>query len=484
MIRPGKIAPHDLDHKMESPGAVNLHINLALFMNFSALIRKYNVPVPRYTSYPTVPLWDNPADLADHWPAVVKRVFDETNTQKGISLYIHLPFCESLCTYCGCFQHITINHAVEGKYIECVLKEWNQYLAIFGEKPQLRELHLGGGTPTFFSPQNLKKLIQGILSASGDRFAREFSFEGHPNSTRLEHLKVLFDLGFRRVSFGVQDFDEKIQRAINRIQPYENVENAIRNAREAGYKSVNFDLVYGLPFQTEEIVEATFRKVLKLRPDRIAYYSYAHVPWKRPGQRGYSEADLPDNELKRKLYEIGRHLLLAEGYQEIGMDHFALPGDDLTRALKSRSLHRNFMGYTVTNTDLLVGLGASSISDAKYAFAQNKKKVKEYQDAILGDGDVLTNGHILSDEDLRTRSVIRDLMCLGETSFDDFSIRDVPRQNRLKLLEMADEGLLAIEDGKLAVTTPGKVFIRNICALFDLRMASSVSEGPRYSKAI
>jgi len=448
------------------------------------LIKKYNVPVPRYTSYPTVPMWDNNANLVEKWPGIVRKIFKETNATKGISIYIHLPFCESLCTYCGCFQHITVNHAVEQKYINCVLKEWDQYLQIMGDRPEVREIHLGGGTPTFFSPGNLAFLITQILKTSGSEFEREFSFEGHPNNTTREHLQMLYDLGFRRVSFGVQDFDTHIQYIINRVQPYENVERSIRNARSIGYKSVNFDLVYGLPFQTEDIVRNTFEKVLALKPDRIAYYSYAHVPWKRPGQRRYSEADLPDNEMKRKLYDIGKEKLAEAGYKEIGMDHFSLPDDDLYQALENHNLHRNFMGYTVTNTELLIGLGASSISDAKYAFAQNYKKVHEYQDAVENGRSLQVNGHILNQEDLVVRSLIKDLICNGKATFHAFDLNWLSEEKRVRLEEMKREGLILTDREKIEVTELGKIFIRNICSIFDLRMERDRSELPRYSKAI
>ncbi|CAN5568840.1 hypothetical protein BH23BAC1_BH23BAC1_45600 [soil metagenome] len=337
------------------------------------LIKKYNVPAPRYTSYPTVPYWDKEQISSRSWIEVVKRAFMESNKEKGISLYIHLPFCESLCTYCGCNTRITKNHKVEDEYIDAVMKEWQFYLQQFSEKPIIRELHLGGGTPTFFSPENLWQLISNILGTAEMHPSADFSFEGHPNNTTEKHLQVLFDLGFRRVSFGIQDLDLKVQYAIHRIQPYENVEAVSKEARRIGYTSINFDLIYGLPFQTSESVLSTIEKFAQLMPERIAFYSYAHVPWLKPGQRGYSEDNLPDNEVKRKLYESGKEKLNSLGYINIGMDHFALPGDSLYEAFHEGKLHRNFMGYTVCHTDLLVGLGTSAISDAKYGYMQNNK---------------------------------------------------------------------------------------------------------------
>jgi len=453
-------------------------------MHDKSLIRKYNVPVPRYTSYPTVPVWENPNDLQALWPSIVKRTFDESNARNGVSLYIHLPFCESLCTYCGCFQHITVNHNVEGRYIQALLREWRHYLDIFQATPYIRELHLGGGTPTFFSPDNLNKLLSGILSSSTTTSEKGFSFEGHPNNTTFEHLKILYEHGFRRVSFGVQDFDIKIQQAINRIQPYKNVERVTMQARNIGYDSVNFDLVYGLPFQTLDIIRNTFEKVLCLRPDRIAYYSYAHVPWKRPGQRRYTESDLPDHEEKRMLYETGKQMLLNAGYSAIGMDHFALPSDSLTQAFKSGAMRRNFMGYTVSNTPLLVGLGASAISDARYAYAQNIKNVKKYQEAVEQNEATIVNGHILTREDLQIRKFIANLICHGQVKGMDRLLALIPEVARGKLLEMISEQLVQIEGDTFRVTEKGQPFIRNICQIFDRHHWTKHNEGPRYSKAI
>jgi len=349
-----------------------------------SLIKKYNVPVPRYTSYPTVPFWDTNKPSPKQWFDIVKHTFDQTNEEQGISVYIHLPFCESLCTYCGCNTRITKNHKVEGEYIVSLLTEWKQYLSVFDTKPIIRELHLGGGTPTFFSPENLKSLIVQLLEGCEIHPDHEFGFEGHPNNTTKAHLQVLYDVGFRRVSYGIQDLDLKVQETINRIQPYENVERATLDAREVGYESVNFDLIYGLPHQTTTTVADTIQQITKLSPDRIAYYSYAHVPWVKPGQRSYSTSDLPANGEKQQLYELGKSLLTNLGYVDVGMDHFALKTDELYKAMRQGTLHRNFMGYTVSNTSLLIGLGTSAISDAKYAYLQNKKKVEEYKSDISG----------------------------------------------------------------------------------------------------
>lgn len=449
----------------------------------STLLKKYDVPTPRYTSYPTVPFWNTDAFSSAKWIDAVKRSFAESNDEKGISLYIHLPFCESLCTYCACTTRITTNHKVEIPYIQAVLKEWENYKAIFGQKPVIRELHLGGGTPTFFSPENLHWLVSYILEECEIHTDFQFSFEGHPNNTTREHLKVLYDLGFTRVSFGVQDLDEKVQHTIHRIQPFENLQRATNLAREIGYESVSFDLIYGLPFQTPFTVSDTIEKILTLRPDRISFYSYAHVPWLKPGQRGYGDADLPSSFLKRHLYEIGRHKLRQAGYEDIGMDHFALRHDDLFKAHVTGKLHRNFMGYTTTNTDLLIGLGSSAISDARYAYAQNEKKVESYIAEVKEKGAAIMKGHTLTEEDMLVRQCILQISCQGKLSLE-LLLKAATPEILVNLTEMEKEGILYIDEFGLQITTVGAPFIRNICSVFDLRMKEQQAGQQLFSKAI
>ncbi|MGZ5192154.1 MAG: coproporphyrinogen-III oxidase family protein, partial [Flavisolibacter sp.] len=276
------------------------------------LVSKYNVQAPRYTSYPTVPYWDNNLD-EQTWADHIQKSFIQHN-KGGISLYIHLPFCESLCTYCACNTRITVNHAVELPYIETLLKEWQLYLNQFNAKPLIKEIHLGGGTPTFFSFENLQHLLSSIINTCEISKDADFSFEGHPSNTTKEHLQTLFNLGFKRVSFGVQDFDEKVQKTINRYQSFEEVKHVMETARAIGYTSINIDLVYGLPYQTSESVRSTIEQIITLKPERIAFYSYAHVPWLKPGQRKYTEKDLPLATEKRNLYEIGKELFIKANY--------------------------------------------------------------------------------------------------------------------------------------------------------------------------
>ena len=453
-------------------------------MTTQQLINKYHVAAPRYTSYPTVPYWDTAAPNINEWKKSVKFSFDQSNASNGISLYVHLPFCESLCTYCGCNTRITKNHQVEDPYIQAILKEWNLYREIFGEKPLIREIHLGGGTPTFFEAANLNVLINGMMDGSELHPDAEFSFEAHPNNTSEAHLITLYNLGFRRLSLGIQDFDPKVQKIINRLQSFEQVEKITELAREIGYTSINFDLIYGLPLQTVVGLEDTILQVEKLMPDRIAFYSYAHVPWIKPGQRSFTEDDLPTVTEKQKLYELGRQMFISMGFEEIGMDHFALTTDSLFKAEKSGKLHRNFMGYTHQYTQLMIGLGVSSISDTWFAFAQNVKKVEDYYDLINKGQFPILKGHHLTEEDLIIRRHILNLMCTGRTDWDtSLVINDalIAGLERAKLLEQ--DGLVEILENKLIVTPLGKRFLRNICMTLDARLWSEQPESQLFSMA-
>lgn len=451
-----------------------------------SLVQKYNVPGPRYTSYPTVPYWDEESFSGAQWQQTFLQSFKESNTSEGISLYIHLPFCESLCTFCGCHKRITKRHEVEHPYIEAVLKEWDLYCNLFSEKPIIKEIHLGGGTPTFFSPENLERLISGILCKAKRANEYEFSFEGHPNNTTREHLKKLYDLGFRRVSFGVQDYAEKVQTAIHRNQPFHNVAKVTFWAKEIGYTSISHDLVFGLPFQTLDNVIDTIEKTNSLSPNRLAFYSYAHVPWiKGNGQRGFKDEDVPKDDEKRQLYEVGKALLSEKGYHEIGMDHFALADDAMYKAFKAGKLHRNFMGYTASKTQLMIGLGLSSISDSWYAFAQNEKELETYYARLNNNELPVYRGHVLSEEDLIIRRHILNLMCQFETSWkeDNLYFKELPEVLH-QLHEMENDGLLLILPDSLVVTEKGKAFVRNICMAFDLRLKRKTPQTQLFSMTV
>ncbi|EJL64622.1 oxygen-independent coproporphyrinogen III oxidase [Flavobacterium sp. CF136] len=451
-----------------------------------SLTQKYNVPGPRYTSYPTVPYWDETTFTTEKWIESFQKTFSESNSKNGISLYIHLPFCESMCTFCGCNKRITKNHSVEEKYIQAVLKEWNLYCGLLPEKPIIKEIHLGGGTPTFFSKNNLEQLINGILCYANKAESFEFSFEGHPNNTTYEQLKKLYDLGFRRVSFGVQDYAEKVQKAIHRIQPFHNVAKVTFWAKEIGYTSIGHDIIFGLPFQTIENIVDTVEKTNSLKPDRLAFYSYAHVPWiKGNGQRGFNDEDIPKDAEKRQLYETGKLLLSKNGYHEIGMDHFALASDSLYTASQNQELHRNFMGYSASKTQLMIGLGVSSISDSWYSFAQNTKNLEDYYQILEWDKLPIVKGHILTDEDLIIRKHILNLTCQFETSWNDKDLYfdEIPSVLS-ELKEMENDLLIVIEENKIRITEAGRPFVRNICMAFDLHLKRKSPENNLFSMTV
>ncbi|MHA7059849.1 oxygen-independent coproporphyrinogen III oxidase [Aquimarina sp. M1] len=450
------------------------------------LVDKYNVPGPRYTSYPTVPYWDNDSFSLKSWKQSVQRSFTQSNDSEGISLYIHLPFCESMCTFCGCNKRITKRHNLEIPYINSLLKEWQLYTNLFETKPKIKELHLGGGTPTFFSPKNLEYLIKGLFTCAKSAEGYEFSFEGHPNNTTREHLQALYDVGFRRVSFGVQDYNKTVQKAIHRVQPFENVQYVTDVAREIGYTSIGHDIIFGLPFQTEEAVIHTIQKTKELLPDRLAFYSYAHVPWQKGnGQRGFNESDLPTGAQKRRQYEIGKELLSKVGYKEIGMDHFALPSDSLYQSMQNESLHRNFMGYSASKTNMMIGLGVSSISDSWYGFAQNVKGIEEYQNLVNQGIIPVYRGHMLTKEDEVIRLHILNLMCHFETDWSANQLYfDEVANITTRLNEMEKDGLLMITKNHIKVTKKGRPFVRNICMAFDARLQRTEPETQLFSMTV
>jgi oxygen-independent coproporphyrinogen-3 oxidase len=450
------------------------------------LIKKYNVPGPRYTSYPTVPFWKNDQLSENEWIDSINTNYNFFQSS-DVSVYIHLPFCESLCTFCGCHKRITKNHAVETPYLEAVLKEWSLYLEKLPFQPTIKELHFGGGTPTFFSAQNLKTLVEEIFQAKSiDPASVELSFEAHPNNTSSEQLTELYNFGFRRLSLGIQDYSPIVQQAIHRIQSFEQVKKVHDEARKIGYTSISHDLVFGLPKQTLEAIIDTVNKTLELKPDRISLYSYAHVPWiKGNGQRGFNENDLPQSEVKRALYEKAKQMLEINGYKEIGMDHFALDHDDLAKAFQEKKLHRNFMGYTTKATSSMIGLGMSAISDSWFGFAQNDKTVEGYI-ALLEENKLpIFRGHLLSDLEVEIRGYILDLMCHFETTFSATSnYQHIHDEIKDKLSDLINDGLVEVQGAKVIVTEKGIPFVRNCCMAFDQDLKNHPISERLFSKTI
>ena len=450
----------------------------------SSLIKKYNVPGPRYTSYPTVPFWKDDNLISTDWISTIKKNI-KTFHSKQISLYVHLPFCESLCTFCGCHKHITKNHAQEEPYIEALKKEWKLYLNELGNDLEITELHFGGGTPTFFSADHLVDLVQTIFNAKSiDPNKCILSFEAHPLNTSSEHLEKLYQFGFRRLSLGIQSYSKHVQQAINRIQPFETVSKVHLEAKNIGYSSISHDLVFGLPKQTLEDMMDTIQKTGLLMPERISLYSYAHVPWvKGTGQRGYDESDLPKNEEKRMLYDESKKTLELAGYKEIGMDHFALKTDELYLALSEQKLHRNFMGYTTKSTHLMIGLGMSAISDSWFGFSQNNKSLAGYLQQVNAQEFPILRGHLLTNEQLIIRQHILDLMCHFETKLHP-NLWHHHTGIIERLSEMIDDELVIIENNWVKITPKGIPFVRNCCMAFDLDLLHHNSQQPLFSQTV
>ena len=447
----------------------------------SDLLKKYDVPAPRYTSYPTVPYWQDPP-TTEQWLESLNQALEPESA--SWSMYLHIPYCETLCSFCGCNTTITKNHDRGTPYVEDLLKEWQLYKEnspAIVERP-LRNLHLGGGTPTFLSSEQLEALLKPILQdVKADKDNFEASIEVDPRRTSTEQLKTLHRLGFQRVSLGVQDFNLEVQKLMNRIQPYEMTRDLTIAAREIGYDSVNFDLIYGLPKQSEEFMRKTVEMTIELRPDRIALYSLAIVPWIKPAQRLFKDEDLPNPEEKRRLYEVSRQMLLDAGYEEIGMDHFALPSDELSEALKTGELHRNFMGYTSMRTDVLLGLGVSSISESPTCFHQNEKALPVYERRVRQEELPTLRGHLLNEEDRLYREQILQFMTRSAVELkDDTQVSDV--QDFLKPL--IEDELVSLQGKKLKITERGRPFLRNACMALDARMRVKKPDAKVFSQSI
>jgi len=441
------------------------------------LIKKYNVADPRYTSYPPVPFWrESPPQ--EIW---IEHIKGYHNYVTGLDLYVHIPFCESLCYYCGCSRVITKDHSVEKPFIESLLQEWNLYVKKIGLIPRVHSLHFGGGTPTFLSPENLDYLISGLTSNRTADFIG--SIEIDPRTCRTEHLDIIKKHEIKRVSLGIQDFDPAVQRAIHRDQTPRMIEALMQELKRRKIESVNFDLIYGLPKQTLESIHQTISIVKDLKPDMIAFYSYAHLPEKIKNQRLIKTEELPSGELKRALYDHGKKLLLESGYIEIGLDHFALPENFLHLARNNQKLKRNFMGYVDKKAPVLLGLGPTAISDSSVSFVQNVKDVKQYQ-AMIERGQLpIEKGHQHSAADLLVRQLIQDLMC--KHSIDLNQVEEIPYWSEIKsaLKDFEQDGIVQISSDSLIITNRGLPFVRNVAMAFDFHLREH-NHGIRFSQTI
>ena len=451
-----------------------------------AVLEKYNRPGPRYTSYPTAPVWKDdfgPDDLEKYY-----AIADERATP--LSLYMHLPFCESLCLFCACNVSIQKDKAVAIPYLAALKREIEHVAKHVSRARPVIQFHWGGGTPTYLSPAQLADLF----AFTRERFSfapdAEIGLEVDPRVTSREHLETLRALGFNRLSMGIQDFEPTVQQTIHRVQPYELTRNLITAARELGFGSLNIDLIYGLPYQTAETFRATVAQALTLEPDRVAMFSYAHVPWLKK-QQGSFAAHLPEGREKFAIFRAGLEGFLNAGYIYIGMDHFARPGDELAVAQKNRTLHRNFQGYTTKAGADLYGMGVSAISSIGRAYAQNSREIPAYQTAVKDRGIATMRGYRLSNDDEVRRAVIGRLLC-HTVIFK----REIEREfgiefdkyfagERDRLTEPRDEGLVVLGADEIRVTPLGRIFIRNVAMTFDRYLhEQQMDKRPLFSKTL
>jgi len=451
------------------------------------LLLKYDRPGPRYTSYPTAPHFHDGFD----GDAYDERLANAAGRPEDpLSMYLHIPFCEARCTYCGCNVVISPRRGPEESYLSAIAKELELLRSSLGDRTRLNQLHWGGGTPTYLSPGQCRRLFEQITSRFSLSTDAEVGLEIDPCVTSLEHLQVLRGLGFNRLSMGVQDTNPRVQEAVGRNQPIELSKEHVEEARRLGFSSVNVDLIYGLPRQTEGSFRATIREVIQsLDPDRIACFSYAHVPWIKPHQRQLDEATLPKGWEKFRLFTGAAEEFAAAGYRMVGFDHFAKPADELALALDAGSLHRNFMGYTTMPASDQVGIGVTSIGDVGGAYVANQKNLARYQRAVANGELPIERGVVRTAEDELRGAVIREIIC--NLALDYRRIQSTfgvdPREHFADALadlgEMKADGLVKLTDQSLRVTPRGRFFLRNICMPFD-QYLERASEEPKYSRTV
>ncbi len=453
------------------------------------LLRRHDVAGPRYTSYPTADRFVEAFGPDDYLRALQQRRSGAAALVLPLSLYVHVPFCESLCYYCACNKIITKHHDRAAEYLRYLGREVDLHTAQLGVGQTVTQLHLGGGTPTFLSDAELRELMAMLRRSFTLAPGGEYSIEVDPRTIDVGRLDTLAELGFNRLSFGVQDFDPAVQKAVHRVQPAEQVFSLVQAARDRGFDSVNVDLIYGLPQQTPESFARTLQQVCELRPDRIALYAYAHLPERFKPQRRIASAELPGAAAKLAMLSGALARFQAAGYVYVGMDHFALPNDALAVAKRQGRLHRNFQGYSTQPDCDLIGLGVSSIGRIGATYSQNAKTLEEYYDAIDHGHFAVVRGLALSRDDLVRRAVIMALMCQGEVLFEsinlayliDFKSYFAPELEALR--ELADQGLVTLDDGGIQVTAMGWYFVRAVAMAFD-RYLQADRNRARFSKII
>ncbi len=450
------------------------------------LLAKYDRPGPRYTSYPTAVEFSEDVGAAAYGEHLARAAAVDA----PLSLYFHLPFCEKRCTFCGCNVVISSNKEISRPYLDTLFSEIDLVADRLGERLSVRQLHLGGGTPTYQSEAELEELWAKVTSRFRIEDDAEVAIEVDPRVTTEGQLKVLRSLGFNRLSMGVQDFDPGVQQIIGRDQTHAETVKLVEAARTLGFESLNVDLIYGLPKQTPETFVEGLAKTIQLRPERVAVYSYAHVPWLKANQRKTLEELLPAPETKLRLFAEAREAFVEAGYAPIGMDHFALPEDELAIAADEGVLHRNFMGYTTRPAPDMIGFGISSIGDVRDAYFQNEKVIPKWRRAIVAGELPVNRGIRLTPEDLLRREVIHALMCnwkidkaaVGKRHDIDFDTKFAPEI--ATLADDVDLGFVEMDDAEIRVVETGRIFVRNIAMVFDERLRQMENDGPVFSRTV
>ncbi|HSA59407.1 MAG TPA: oxygen-independent coproporphyrinogen III oxidase [bacterium] len=452
------------------------------------LLKKYDVAGPRYTSYPTAPAWTNSVGEGDF-----RKSLSSLKSGEPLSLYFHVPFCETLCHFCGCMKIITKDHARSRRYVDVLLTELDRIASLIpGAGGQVSQMHFGGGSPNYLQPDELKDVVDRTRARFRFEADAEIAIEMHPRTSTPEFCEMTARLGFNRISLGVQDFDPVVQKLINRHQTYEMTADMVALLRRLGFTAFNFDLIYGLPGQTIAEWTKTLNQVIGLRPNRLAVYSYAHVPWLKPYQRSFEDKDLPSPELKLRLFETAYRTLTAGGYQPIGMDHFALADDDLAKAHKNGTIHRNFMGYSTKADAHQIGFGLSSISYADGNYFQNHKDMEAYEAAIRAGGLATQRGYLLNRDDHVRRELIRQIMCRGVAEIPAFEkdwgivFADYFKDDLPHLGPMIADGLVTLDSQALRVVHEGHLFLRNVAMAFDrhLEEIKSTAKNPVFSRTV
>jgi oxygen-independent coproporphyrinogen-3 oxidase len=465
---------------------LNLELERERFRISPEFLALYNRPGPRYTSYPTAPVWRDDFRVDD-----LERAYEQAEAARTpVSIYMHLPFCESLCLFCACNVVITKDHNVAPPYLATLKREIEHVSAHVSRSRPVVQFHWGGGTPTYLTPAQMDDLFG--FTAEKFSFApdAEIGIEVDPRVTNAQHLETLRRLGFNRLSMGIQDFDPEVQRAVKRVQPLEMTSELIARARALGFESINVDLIYGLPYQTADRFARTVDEVLTLAPDRIALFSYAHVPWIRK-QQGSLAAALPEGMEKFRIFCTAIEKFLHAGYQYIGMDHFAKPGDELAAAQRMRTLHRNFQGYTTKDGADLYGMGVSAISAIGSTYGQNYRELPRYTEAIERRGIATMRGYRLSEDDRLRRALITRLLCHAVIRRDEISrefgvdFNDYFAPELARLHSFAEDRLIELGQDEIRVTFLGRIFIRNLAMIFDPYLEKQhLAEQPLFSKTL